>query len=233
MDDFDQRKAAQQVRKLVRDPEVRDQLRGRNLLGVMRRYAPSDDEAIARFRKARIGTARSEYAAYTILDDADRIIGMATVLPDLKLKRQRFRLPSMPISLPPLLAKGPLVEQVPVTGPEVSAWTNEQNGGEHLVDAYRQLLSPQGIADTVFATRRQKQTNRPHRTPMVVESNAWTIEPLEAAKLFHIAIRSAGLEETGRGVYDDGESVRLFPPETPPVGVFYTRFGPEGLDTAA
>jgi hypothetical protein len=229
MGSYDQEIAAESIRELVCDPEVRGQLQAHNFLGMIRQFAPSNSEAVAQFRKSRISTARSENAAYTILGDKQHIVGFARVSAKFALKKQRLSY----FALPPRLAIGPLATSIPIDGPEVTVWTNEGGDGEHRKNAYKQLLEPLGLADSVYASFKQRQTSKPYRAPLIKPSNVWTIEPLESATFFHAAIRTAGLVETGRGIYDDGQSVRLFPPEMPPISILYTRFGPEGLDTAA
>lgn len=212
--------------ELVHDPAVRRTLRARNLLGVLQRYKDEKSSkdniwnAQQHMNFARLG-------AYTINNADGEIVGMATVLPALPLRRQRT-------GIPPKLARvsrGLLASEVKIAGPEVSAWTNETNpaGARPLLSAaYAELLRPMGLADTVFGRWRER-LDTAGETGTIVAYNPWTVEPIDT-HIAHDAIRAAGLSPAGNGYYDDGESAKLFPPEFVPVSRLYVR-SPKQLDS--
>lgn len=174
----------------------RDLLASRRLLGVISRYACSDDRKVSiENAKAKVAKGQRETEAgtlmhYALVDASGEVSGQASIFPDLQLIRSRV--PLHPRVLPSVLKK-----DYPHANPNISAWT-VRDKPELLSEAYRTLrdmtLEPipySGIRDI-----------------------PWTIEPNSAPSFVHDAIMSSGLERVTPGRYYEGEGGMVVPRST-------------------
>ena len=188
---------------LLQQDHVRAHLRERHFLGVLARHGQTVDQSLRTITKARQIHRNNEIGVYALLGYNERAIGMATVDPSPRLKRQRLQ-------VSPLLAKGPLAYDIITTGPQVSAWVapgKGREGGEVLTAAYRLLSDPSGPAKQFFV--RYVELSGLEQDS---EAQAWAIEPQQSPDWVRRSIRAAGYARVDFGYYDDGESKRVAPP---------------------
>lgn len=211
---------ALRIKSLVNDPEVRSLLQMRHLTGVLDRYPQTRSRkkkkekrekkdvavSVRRVADAREQHRKGNVGSYAVLASSGDVIGMASVIPGLRLRRHRTPLPKP-------LSRGVLREQIAVAGPEITAWTHEamprdelEMKDSRLSKAYRALLAPGGPVEEFAAIHD------------IASPNAWTIEPTRVPDGIHRAILLSGLRPRGHeGRYDDAEPERL----AYPVSVLY------------
>jgi hypothetical protein len=139
-----------------------------------------------------------------LVDEEPKVIGFASVQPDLELRRYReiglgYK---RALPLPPRLARHtPLVGKHPAVGSFVEAWTVPGYASE-LQIAYKELADPEGIAKEY------------HSSP-----TSWAVEPVDSPHWVHSAIKAAGYVPIQKGHFEHDAS-RL---ESPPLSMFYQR----------
>ncbi len=185
-------------------------LRQRHMLAMLARHGSKVEQSLRTIDKEK-GLHRSSQLGVFVLTGYDQQpVGMATVNPLAKLKRQR-------VQLPPYLAKGPLSYPIVTHGPKVSAWVAPifgERGTEVLTAAYRLLSDPEGPAKHIFETYVALES-----LDIAPPPQAWTIEPLQSPDKIRRAIRMAGFQKVDAGYYDDHSSARV----SPPIAALYTR----------
>lgn len=205
---------AEDINGSVRQPDFAKLLKTRHLIGLLKSHSgkvsQSEHNVFTAYKLHQEGAL-----GVFVLKSADSFVGMATVDPCPKLRKQK-------IGLTPKFAKGPLSTPVLVNGPEITAWINpllDPFSSRHLASAYRELSQPDGIAKKQFEKYLYTQ-------PGVTEPiQAWTIEPQDTPPWIHHAIQKAGFshDPNKTGLYDDGQSRRYSPPpsrlyiSTPPL----------------
>lgn len=194
---------AENINESVQQPDFAKLLKTRHLIGLLKSHSgkvsQSEQNVFTAYKLHQEGAL-----GVFVLKSADIFVGMATVDPSPKLRKQK-------IGLMPKFVKEPLSTLVSVNGPEIKAWINpalDSLSEQHLASAYRELSQPNGIAKKQFEKYLYAQ-------PGVTEPiQAWTIEPQDTPPWIHHAIQKAGFnhDPTRTGLYDDGESRRHSPP---------------------
>lgn len=216
-------------------------LRTRYLLGTLKQYEPQDPKLFLEASQAKKKLSEHEtkqlkrdnnrsfmevaqlykkssareigaFVIRAIDDGKPKVVGLATVQPDLELRRYReagFKHKETglgykrAIPLPPRLARyTPLVSTHPVAGSFVEAWTAAPQYASELQIAYKELADPNGIAAEYHTS-----------------VTSWAVEPVDAPHWVHHAIKLAGYVSTQRGHFEHDAS-RL---ESPPLSDFYQR----------
>lgn len=198
---------AARIMSMVNTSDIRKLLQKRHLTGVLERFPqtakPSKDDITAaarRIQKARERHRQGAVGTYVVMDGKGEIAGLATVIPNLRLKRHRTIMPKH-------FSLGILQEKISVAGPEITAWTSEPSpsGGNNVANsrlglAYEALLVPGGPTEQF--------TGRNNMRP-----NPWTIEPQRAPSWIHAAIVKSGLNpRSTEARYDDGEPENFWYP---------------------
>lgn len=163
-------------------------LHKRHLWGVVSRYRVLKNAA-ANVKLAQERHEDGKIEAYAI-DIGGLVLGAASVLPDLPLRRQRW-------PLPPKFGRrfDFLGAEVETTGPNIAAWLDAGEfspsagsfGGAALELIYKELCQD--------------------------HPGAWTIEPLRSPHAVHFALNRA-LKPVDSGFYDDYESGAHFVPKS-------------------
>lgn len=197
---------AREINALVKTPEMTHQLRTRHLLGVLARHSGDADSSFRHVSRARNAHYARELGVFALFGNNDVVLGMATVDPDARLRRQR-------LNMPPFIARGPAAYNIHTRGPEVAAWAVPGAAGSRaLAEAYKQLSSPEGPASALYELYATD-----HNLKGTEAVLAWTIEPLDTPPWVHKAIQAGGFERQDRGHYDDFESRT----SAPPMSAFY------------
>lgn len=182
--DFDASDLARQLHPLVTANAELLTLRG--IGGVITRYGNAETAE----QKVRKGQAEHEILGhYAIVNTAGNVRGAASVDPRLPLKKQH-------VPLPPVLARGLLVDTYPSAGPNIHAWTAKEDT-PLLTDAYKDLV--------LRTTGWYKGPDAP---------KAWTVEPTRSPQTIHQAITDGGLEKVATRRFEDGESRHSIPPRS-------------------
>jgi hypothetical protein len=177
----------------------------RHLPGVIARHSGKAEDSVSSLQAAKNAHAESQLGAYVIFDETGDAVGMASVMPDLTLREQRW-------SISPALARFGLSKAVRVSGPDVTAWTA---GPIHFTTAKDNPL--QSAYVDLIATGEAERVYRDYHATKIEEVDLtkikpWTIEPVAVPRLVHNAILSAGFQSAGDGIFDDQESRKLAPP---------------------
>ncbi len=182
---------------------VQEQFRKRHQLGMLARYGKTVEHSL-RILNSDTDLHRSEQLGTFILNGYDgQTIGMATVDPAARVRRQRLQ-------IAPFLAKGFLSYAIATHGPKVTAWVapgTGKEGGEVLSAAYRVLADPNGPARQYFDTYVELEDLDIAPTPQ-----AWTLEPQQAPDWTKQSIRAAGYERVDIAYFNDHTSSTSVPP---------------------
>jgi hypothetical protein len=188
---------------------TRDLLRTRYLLGTLKQYEKDNNRSLKEVAQLYKKSSSREIGAFVIrsmVNGKPRAIGLATVQPELDLRRYRevglvgFK---HAVPLPPRFAQHtPLVSSHPVTGSFVEAWTAAPEFASELQIAYKELADPAGIASEYHTSL-----------------TSWAVEPVDAPHWVHNAIKLAGYVSTQKAHFEHDAS-RL---ESPPLSDFYQR----------
>lgn len=163
------------------------ELRARNLLGVLERYGRGMELAEHNVRKGQHDANPDHFA---VVNEAGNVVGSASAYRGLPLRK-------LHLPLPGLMAVLPFAEPFPYANPNIHAWT-KTGEEEVLVGAYRQLAE---------MNMKPKLVNEPHDSP-------WTIEPTRSPRYVHTAIAMAGLTKVATRRFYDGENHRQIPPRS-------------------
>lgn len=194
---------AAMANRAVKNQAVRDHLRDRHLLSVVRAHQSSSRESETQIFNARRANRAGELGVYA-LSVASKYVGLATVNPKPQLIKQatgfRGQLLSRWLSKP-----------VEYFGPEVTAWVDpsiDLQAPDTLENTYKILADETGIA------HKEYEAYRALHACVVEPVQAWTIEPLDTPGWVHRAIKRAGYSNAAqdRGLYDNGESHHVGPP---------------------
>lgn len=170
-------------------------LRSRNFGGVLQRYGDNLTDGQRNFEQAQELHATQRLGAFVVRNSQDELVGMATIYPQLGLKK-------LMLPLPPVLARGPVSRSYEYDA-NISAWAIGPNGREVLRTAYKD-------AATIAMSGLFRYAKADNRKPFI-----WTVEPTDSPH-FHFVdkvIREAGLTPENRpGLYDDQESRKRIPP---------------------
>ncbi|MEO7364136.1 MAG: hypothetical protein ABIV43_01360 [Candidatus Saccharimonadales bacterium] len=194
---------AYQLQAELSKQHVVEHLRQRHLLGVLARHGATQAISGKYIEKARALHVAGELGVFVLSDETNAVVGMGTVDPSARLRRQR-------VQMLPWLARGPVAYDIALHGPQVTAWvapSEGQMGRRILTAAYRELANPDGVA-AKFHDKYQASSAGDDDA----RSRAWTIEPLDAADWVRASIRDAGFQRLDTGYYDDGQSRRVEPP---------------------
>lgn len=186
-----------------------EMLRKRYLLGTMRDYTRSADEAEMALLRLYKQMRQGQLGIYVDRAEDDSWVVLSSVQPARKIRRHR------PMPLIPLLARRPFVEPVRTRGPYVEAViaTERPMPVEKIVSsAYNQLADSRGVAKDMYRAYAQSRSLTASESLL-----AWTVEPLDAPDLYRRALERAGFVPAGHGYYDY-ETARW---ETPPLSTFY------------
>ena len=164
--------------ELVNEPATRDILEERHLDGVLVRHTSIDDSmaAVERAREQHLTTNDQNFG---LLLGEDTWIGMGSLMRTLPLRVPRVEAAGL---LPAAITRGSriLSKQVPVAGPNITAWVAAEHHRNRLSGIYRSLGELAGTG--------------------------WTIEPVRSYEGSR-ALRAAGFISTGRiRRYDDLET---------------------------
>ena len=161
----------------------------RGIHGVVSRYSNLETAE----QKVRKGQAEHDSIGhFAVVNALGYVRGAASIYPELPLKKQR-------LPLPPILARGPLVDTFTNIGPNLHAWT-DQDDIDLLASAYNDLVNLTTICSSI--------------------TKIWTVEPTRSPEDIHQAIIKSGLRKVATRRFDDGESRRRIPPRS----TLYTRF---------
>jgi hypothetical protein len=178
--------AARDLNNMATHPDVVEHLDSRHLHGVIDRHGVSIERSAATLRSAQTQMEKGGLQAY-LLRDSQRVIGQATLIPDIALRRQRTPLPPAIDSLIPLF--GGKSEDMSELGANVAAWANNR---EYDRIDYLNILA-------------QAYTHLREQTAMPV----WTIEPAHSSVAgLHAVFDRARYDPHDPGYYDDQESRR-------------------------
>lgn len=167
----------------------------RNLVGVVLRYGTALDVAEKNIIKAQ-NERNSRFGHYAIVGATGDVVGAASVINELPLKKLRLPMPAG-------LARGPLSVKYPHANPNIHAWTDAEDT-ESLAFAYSQLTH-KIFEEKPYITFGNSLTR------MIVDY-PWTIEPTKSPDDIHDAITAlSGLKAIVSKRFDDGESNREIP----------------------
>jgi len=157
----------------------------RHFIGVIARHgAILSEHSVAKGQKNHEPGIAEFYA---VINPAGNVVGAASVLHNLPLSRLR-----LPIS--PFLARGPLSQSYKYASPNISAWT-DANEGELLTSVFTKLATDND---------QPRIDNERHKTP-------WVIEPTRSPQHIHDAIALSGLTQVATHRFYDGESRKIIP----------------------
>ncbi len=187
--DAELRQVAHEVCAHVNDEDTERLLRERGRKDTIIRNSDPEGayENLRRLSNAAQHGEAGGYKAFVIHDLLQRTRGIATIMPELQLRRQKVWLPAGVARRIPVLS-----DELPTQGPNIAAWLDaDVRGSQPLRDAYRFLL------DTT-------------------EGEGWTIEPNANRSIHRInAIKAAGMHAVGGfNRYDDYESGLYVPPQS-------------------
>jgi hypothetical protein len=168
-----------QIYRLVDNSQTQELLDTRHFWGVLARHSRTMNRSIAEVRRAAEAHQAKKFGAYAIIGTRGDVLGMATSIPDLKLRRQISPLPpkfSRPLGK--LLSTFSL--ELHRTAPNVAAWTGI-NHKEALANSYYRVAELSGY-------------------------KGWTIEPVRSPDFIFRALQGANFLKLGTHYYDDYES---------------------------
>lgn len=202
--EFNSAELAVQLHEVVRN--TRGLLEVRNIHGPIERYGRDIEAGIAKVEKGQEEHTSKQLGHYAIVGDSGDVVGAASILPDLSLRKQRLRMRAG------IARRLPLVSKVyPHASPHVSAWTNGNK--EALAEAYSDLVAMVDQPKYVSPLSGVSQIKEPFNV-------TWTVEPVDSPHEVHEAIvASSGLEQIIVARFDDGESGK----KTPPKGMLYAQ----------
>lgn len=197
--EFDSAELATQLHEGVHS--ARGLLEKRNINGPFARYGGEIRAGIAKVEKGQEEHISKQLGHYAIVGDLGDVVGAASILPTLALRKQRLRMRAGVARRLPLVSRS-----YPHASPNVSAWTN--GNMDALADAYRDLVAIADQPKYVSPLSGASQVKEPFNV-------TWTVEPINSPVEVHEAIVArSGLEQIVVARFDDGESGKRIPPKS-------------------
>jgi hypothetical protein len=189
----DVRDGGDDIFDMVSDADVQSHLHDLHLPGVIERHSVSPDESGKRLAGGRLAMLRGEFLGYfvrsQVVGEVGRIVGMATIQPDLTLHQQRWPLPR---KVAETIRWGRSEVDRSDIGANTATWVDprHEQHRDMVTDVYRIIQ------------------DEAHSRPSLQGKNLWTLVPKAIVdnEYYGGLLEATGFDNEGVGYYDDQEA---------------------------